>query len=170
MPFTPFHFGPAALLKALMPSRFSFFVFCYAQVIMDLQVAYHIIFHKFPLHGWTHTYLGALLIGSFCGITAIPLHSLANRYSEKSFFRPLMLRGLSMRISFLSALIGTLSHIALDSIMHGDMTPWSPFSEENKILRVVSLPYLHLFCVITGVIGVILCVKRSLKVDTKSHL
>jgi hypothetical protein len=64
MPATPFHFGPAMLLKAVIPDRFSLFIFCYSQVVMDLEVVYKILVsHQLPLHGLSHSYLGAFLLG-----------------------------------------------------------------------------------------------------------
>jgi len=42
MPFTPFHFGPAAALKAAAPAHFSFMVFCYAQVVTDLESGFYL--------------------------------------------------------------------------------------------------------------------------------
>jgi hypothetical protein len=39
MPFTPYHFGPGALVKAIMPRHFSFTVFCFAQIVTDFETA-----------------------------------------------------------------------------------------------------------------------------------
>ena len=68
-----------------------------------------------------------------------------------------MLSPLTVKVSVLSSLIATLSHVILDSIMHYDMTPFAPFSEGNGLLNIISLQSLHLFCVITGVVGLIWC-------------
>jgi hypothetical protein len=35
MPFNPFHFGPGAAIKAVIPAQFSLVEFCYAQVVTD---------------------------------------------------------------------------------------------------------------------------------------
>ena len=159
MPVTPFHFGPATLLKALIPSRFSFFVFCYAQIVTDLEVAYHIFTHQVPLHGFSHTFLGAAAIGIFCGITAQPLHAMLAIQVDTSFFGPLIVPNLTFRTSVVSALIGTVSHLFLDSIMHADIKPFWPVTDENPVLGLISLSTLHLGCVLTGIVGVILCEK-----------
>ena len=50
----------------------------------------------------------------------------------------------------IGAATGAYSHIVLDSIMHGDMTPLAPFSRSNILLHVVSVEVLHWFCVIIG--------------------
>lgn len=157
MPFTPFHFGPAAFLKALTPRQFSFLIFCYSQIVIDLEVAFHIVTRQVPLHGFTHTYLGAAVVGIFCGLTGPPLHSLAVRLSSKSTFRSLILSSVTRRISLISSLVGTISHVILDSIMHRDMKPLAPISGTNSLLAAIDLQTLHLFCVVTGIIGIIWC-------------
>lgn len=64
------------------------------------------------------------------------------------------------RVAFLSAFLGTYSHVFLDSIMHSDVLPLSPFSTANPMLHLVSLPWLHLLCLALGVIGaIVLCLK-----------
>jgi len=63
MPFTPFHFGPAAALKAAAPTRFSFTVFCYAQVVTDLETGFYLVRGEYPVHRFFHTYLGGAVVG-----------------------------------------------------------------------------------------------------------
>ena len=43
MPFTPFHFGPGAGIKATLPGRFSLIIFCYSQVMIDLEPLYFLL-------------------------------------------------------------------------------------------------------------------------------
>jgi membrane-bound metal-dependent hydrolase YbcI (DUF457 family) len=52
--------------------------------------------------------------------------------------------------------VGTYSHVLLDSIMHSDMQPVAPVSHANALLHVISVDSLHLVCVISGVLGVLL--------------
>lgn len=59
------------------------------------------------------------------------------------------------------ALAGTLSHVALDSLMHHDIRPLAPFSEANGLLGAVSLDTLHLACVVAGVAGSVLWAVRG---------
>ena len=165
MPLTPFHFGPAAFLKALTPRCFSFLTFCYSQVVIDLEVAYHIVARQERLHGIAHTYLGALILGLFCGVTALPLHALAVRLSPMFAFRTLVLNPLTLKTALLSAVLGTVSHVVLDSIMHHDMTPFAPFAESNGLLNVLSLQSLHLFCMTTGIVGLVWCGRLAKRSD-----
>lgn len=63
------------------------------------------------------------------------------------------------KIPFWSAVVGSFSgvysHVMLDSVMHADMLPFSPFSEENGLYHVISVLSLHVFCLIVGVVGVV---------------
>ncbi len=73
MPFTPAHFGPGAAIKAVVPAHFSFAVFCYSQIVTDLEPAYFLLRGEYPVHRFFHTYPGAVLVGTFCAITGRPI-------------------------------------------------------------------------------------------------
>ena len=59
------------------------------------------------------------------------------------------------------AFIGTYSHVALDSLMHLDIRPFAPFSDDNAILGAISYPMLHVACAVAGVAGVALWLVRQ---------
>ena len=56
-------------------------------------------------------------------------------------------------VAALSALIGTYSHVFIDSIMHGDLQPWFPFNTSNALLGLVSVSALHKICLYCGIAG-----------------
>src|SRR3954467_8553094 len=89
MPFTPFHFGPAAALKAAAPTHFSFTIFCYSQVVTDLESGFYLFRGEYPVHRFFHTYLGATLVGFACAPTGRPLSQLAFRVLLGWFPAPL---------------------------------------------------------------------------------
>lgn len=62
MPFTPFHFGPGALLHAVAPRQISFLAFCAANVLIDTEPLYFMLTDQDPLHRFLHTYAGATLM------------------------------------------------------------------------------------------------------------
>ena len=72
MPFTPIHLGPGLAFKALGGRHFSFMVFGGAQVLMDLEPLIGILQDRDVLHGVTHTWLGALVIGSVAAVKESP--------------------------------------------------------------------------------------------------
>jgi membrane-bound metal-dependent hydrolase YbcI (DUF457 family) len=56
------------------------------------------------------------------------------------------------------AFTGTLSHVVLDSLMHGDITPLAPWSTANGLLGVISLRALHEVCILSGLLGLLVWV------------
>lgn len=170
MPFTPFHFGPAAALKAVAPSHFSFTIFCFSQVVTDLEPGFYLLRGEYPVHRFFHTYLGATIVALVCAPTGRFICQLALR-AWKAWFPAALtaLFGRSIRIpwrvAFISAFLGTYSHVFLDSIMHRDVTPMSPFSQANPMLSIISLSLLHSLCFALGVAGVLVLPFRAAKDD-----
>lgn len=148
MPFTPFHMGPGILLKAALQGSFSLMVFGWAQIVMDLQPLLVLLTGEGHLHGFSHTYVGATLIGIAC--------ALSGKYAGQWGLRFLSLsrHGLiRWRVAMLSAFIGTYSHVLLDSLMHGDLEPFSPWSAHNPFLDLISVEAVHRFCLYSGLLG-----------------
>lgn len=162
MPFTPFHMGPAMLAGA--PGRyFSVLAFGLAQVAMDIEPLVGLLSGADVLHGRTHTWIIAPLIGLAVGAVSLPLcrgllagwHEVLNMLRLPWLCTPGTLsRAMVMR----GALAGTLSHVLLDSIMHGDITPFWPFSSSNPLLDLISIPSLHGLCLTSGLLGILLWV------------
>lgn len=150
MPFTPFHMGPGTLIKAALRGSFSLMVFGWAQVLIDLQPLVAIVTGSGPVHGFSHTYLGATLIGLFAACTGKYMADLASQLVDGCGARILTMR---LWVAIASGLIGTYSHVALDSIMHLDMSPLAPFSDSNALLGIISVSSLHKFCVYSGLAG-----------------
>jgi len=151
MPFTPFHMGIGIFTKAILQSSFSLMVFGWAQIVMDLQPLLVMITGHGHLHGFSHTYLGASLIAI--------LSALSGKYLSEFGLR---LLGISKRenpikiawwVVFLSAFIGTFSHVFLDSIMHADVQPYYPVSLYNDLWGIISVSMLHKICIYSGLIG-----------------
>ena len=133
--------GPSILLKALLQGSFSLMVFGWAQIVMDVQTLAVMITGEGRLHGFSHTYIGATLLGVFSmlsgkylsefGLTVIGI-------SDKQ--SPIKI---SWKVTAVSAFIGTYSHVALDAIMHSDVQPYYPYSSANGLLGLVSIDELH---------------------------
>ncbi len=150
MPFTPFHMGPGIAVKALLQSSFSLMVFGWAQIVMDIQPLIVLISGEGHLHGFSHTYIGAVLLALFSALTGKYL-------SEVGLF----ILGLNAEwkvkiawwVCFLSAFIGTFSHVLLDSIMHADVEPFFPVTKTNDFLGFISVQALHKVCLYSGLVG-----------------
>lgn len=160
MPVTPFHFGPGALATSLAPNKISWVMFGLANIVIDLEVITYYAITEFPTHGYLHTYVGATVLGVLVAIygrkTGEWLLCRWNAWLSPSQASWL---GTDPRISLKAALwgslVGTLSHVFLDSIMHGDIHPWWPISEENPMQGVMSVDALQVFCVMTGIWGLL---------------
>jgi hypothetical protein len=148
VPFTPLHMGPGIAIKALMQRKFSLVVFGWSQVVIDLQPLYVMLTDKGELHGFSHTYVGAALIGLFCALSGKYVGELGLRIIREPKYLPI-----SWLVSFISAFIGTYSHVVIDSIMHSDIQPLAPISSNNILYGIVSIDTLHIVCLASAVIG-----------------
>lgn len=152
MPFTPLHMGPALAIKTVMRQHLSIMVFGWSQIVIDIQPLIVMITGKGHLHGFSHTMIGATLIGVFCGLTGKHLGEVGLRILRESEYLPI-----TWRVSFISAFIGTYSHVAIDSIMHLDLAPFAPFSQNSPLYHLISIETLHILCLLTAIIGGIIC-------------
>lgn len=150
MPITPFHFGPGALLHAVAPRHVSFLSFCAANVLIDFESLYNLLRRRHPVHAFFHTYLGATLV-----IAAVVLLFLGLRVFASHSWLPKLFRWRELRSQqvAIGAALGAYSHVVLDSVMHRDIQPLSPFSFSNALLGVIPLSTLHLACLVLGALG-----------------
>lgn len=159
VPFTPFHMGPALALKAVSGRYFSVLAFGIAQVAMDIEPLVGMVRNADVLHGWSHTYVGATFIGILVALVAPPLCRLISaRWNSELEHHDVGWLGSPENVGWVpvstGVFVGTYSHVALDSIMHADISPLSPWSESNRLLGVISIGELHTVCVAAGVFGV----------------
>lgn len=147
MPFTPLHLGPGALFKGLAGDKFSFMVFGGSQVLMDLEPGYRMIVEDSIIHGPSHTLAGAAIIGAIATLSGKPISEFILR--RISYHRSTM----TWAAAAAGAFAGTFSHVFFDAIMHADMMPWTPISNSNGFLGLVSTSTLHMICLVLGAIG-----------------
>jgi hypothetical protein len=160
VPFTPFHFGPGLLLKSSSPRRFSIAAFVTSQVVIDIETLYWLIRGTWPVHRVLHTFVGGAAVG-------VAVAGAFRFFARSAFGRRLVERvalagELEVVPVYVGSLVGGLSHSILDGIMHSDIRPFRPFSQENPLLGFVDVMDLHLACVATGLLGlVILMIRRA---------
>jgi len=153
MPFTPLHMGPGLLIKALLQGCFSLTLFGWTQILMDIQPLLVMLTGDGHLHGFSHTYIGALLIAIAAAVTGKYLCQWGLRWLDQPYFGS---PSITWLVAITSALIGSVSHVVLDSIMHTDIAPWFPFSSANGLLGIMSIETLHKLCLYSGLIGALL--------------
>ena len=129
---------------------------------MDTQPLIVLISGEGHLHGFTHTYIGAILIAIFA--------ALSGKYLSEIGLKVLKISTNESPISivwwvvFLSAFIGSFSHVLLDSIMHWDVEPFFPFTLDNQFLGLISVSMLHKVCLYSGLVGAAIYYGTYLKV------
>ena len=152
--------GVALLVKPALNRRFSVITFGIAQVAMDVEPGIRMALGSDLLHGPTHTILGALVMASLVMLTAPGLCNglLAKWNKEVIHYK---LPGLvhsgpvSKTAVVVGAFFGTLSHVFLDSLMHHDIHPLSPFSQANPFMGLISHDGVYQACTIAGILGIV---------------
>lgn len=149
MPFTPLHMGPGICIKAVLQGSFSLMVFGWTQIVMDIQPLIVLITGEGHLHGFSHTYIGATLLAIISALTGKHLSEIG-----------LFILGVNQEkvninwlVTFISAFIGSYSHVAIDSIMHSDIQPLFPITNSNYLLEIIPVSLLHKICIYSGIIG-----------------
>lgn len=158
MPFTPYHFGPALLIGVLLFPFIDFTTIVIASVILDLEPLAVIFFNlPMPLHSFFHTYLGAIIVAIALSIGIYPFRKYLNKIV--SFF------GLRQESSFRhiipASIIGTYSHVLLDSFLYAEMNPFFPFLG-NPFVGILALGFVYTLCLVLGIVGFFVYVLRVL--------
>jgi hypothetical protein len=150
--------GPGILIKSVLHGFFSLIIFGWAQILMDLQPLLVIITGKGNLHGFSHTYIGATLIALVSAFTGKWVYEIIMKFIKKDFteYQKKLFdvpKKLTVGVCILSSLLGTYSHVILDSIMHADVEPLYPVNLENEFHLFISIESLYKICIYTGIIG-----------------
>jgi membrane-bound metal-dependent hydrolase YbcI (DUF457 family) len=80
--------------------------------------------------------VGATFIAAGVALVNKPFARLARRLAQAEGFP-------TRTATWTGALVGAYSHVLLDSLMHTDIAPLSPFTSSNSLLTLVSLDLLH---------------------------
>lgn len=167
MPVTPFHGGVGLLAKGCGGQRFSFLAFCATQVALDLESGYYLLRDEWPFHRFLHTFAGAILV---CGAVVVACRRVGARWAARSepagtlirFARDDLTSLRSTVAAVVTTAIGVLGHLIPDGIMHADVRPFAPFTDENPLYGIVSLAVLHWSLIVGGAVGGMLVLARHL--------
>jgi hypothetical protein len=113
-----------------------------------------------------HTIIGATLVAIFSATYGKKLCEMAIEiWNEEIKGKPeekwlTADKSISKTAAWSGALIGAWSHLLLDSFMHFDIHPLSPFTEANQLLGAISIGWLHTICVTSALIGLLLLLIR----------
>lgn len=158
MPLTPFHLGPALLLGYLFFRYLDVPTLLLVSVAIDVRV-WLVILGILPgrVHGPLHTFLGGTAFALAFAVIAYVLRPRIPTPPRWGFLP----RRSSRRI-VAGSLIGVSVHVLLDAPMHDDMRPFYPV-EANPLLGVTSDLVLYAVCVVAGILGAVLWVRRILR-------
>lgn len=85
MPFTPFHMGAGLAIKSVAGRHCSLLTFGAVQVAMDLQPLVGMVRGGADLHGVSHTYAGAAVLGSLVAVAApVACNPILRRYNQEA--------------------------------------------------------------------------------------
>lgn len=157
IPFTPFHLGPGLLAKAIVPRCFWLTSFLVANVLIDVEVLLYLWRDDPPIHRYLHTYLGGTCMGVVAGVLMLAAFHFIRRVMPGHWrwakHLALMPPSRLLAQSLAAGVFGGVLHVLLDSLMHGDMQPFWPIAEGNRLVGVVGVGTLHMACAATGFLG-----------------
>ncbi len=148
MPFTPFHFGPGLLLKSAAPRHISLAAFAATQVAVDLEPLYFMMRGESPAHRALHTVWGGGAVGLAVGLSLWVIVR-----SRAAGLSPAARAEVGCQPAVLGGLIGGVSHVLLDSLMHRDLHALRPLAETQWVLDPTGVAAVPVGCVLAGVLG-----------------
>ncbi len=165
MPFTPYHFGPAFLIGVLAFPFLDIAALMISSVVLDLEPLAVLMFGlSGPLHGNLHTFLGAAIVAvlTACVIWVIrtPLQQLLSLFalSHDPTFSTVLI----------SSVIGTYSHVLLDSFLYAEMNPFFPLLG-NPLQGLIEAATIYQFCVYCMMFGLVIYALRLVVRYKRNH-
>jgi hypothetical protein len=157
MPVTPFHLLAITPIKAIAPRKFSWSIFALVNVLIDLEPISYFLITLSPEHHFFHTIIGATLIAVMAALYGRGLCEGAIKIWNDEIKSKLLIAepNISKVGAWSGALFGAWSHLLLDSFMHDDIKPLSPFTDSNVLLGSIPIATLHTICLISGLIGLL---------------
>lgn len=167
MPITPFHLIAITPIKAIAPKHFSWSVFIITNIIIDLEPITLYLVTLNPQHLFFHTIIGATLIAWVCARFGRSWCELAIEIWNDEISGNPEAKWLTSEVkigkaaAWSGALVGAWSHLFLDSFMHDDIKPLSPFTDANVLLGIISIGWLHTICIFSGLAGAVFLLVRN---------
>lgn len=161
MPLTPFHLGPAFVVKAAARRHFSLRIFALAQIVIDLESARGAFLHTYPLHGPLHSLIGATLAGLLAAVLGRhvfnalnpPLRTLLRQVEGMPVWLVEEVVPITWTAAIIGGAVGGISHVLLDTVIHPDVSPFWPFSSSNPFLTDGGFYPMHYACALLGLVG-----------------
>ena len=152
MPFTPFHLGPALCLGVPFRSYVHAPTFILANVVLDFEPLLVLTFGlNYPLHGYLHTFLAAIVVGFALGLAMFLLEGRMHPLYKTLQLEP---ETTLKRSSFtIAGVAGTFLHVLFDSPLYSDIKPFYPLNL-NPFYGSVSSSEIFLVTFVMGILGI----------------
>lgn len=158
MPFTPFHLGPAFLLGELFEKKVNLFSILLGSIIIDVRATYCLFTGCRSLHGPFHTFLAATIVGLILAWVIFSQRRGLQKITEKLRIE----QSYSLNSIILGSIIGTWSHVLLDSPLYTDITPLWPMSA-NPLLWIMSSGTIYALCAVSFLPAIAIFIYRYQK-------
>jgi membrane-bound metal-dependent hydrolase YbcI (DUF457 family) len=154
MPFTPYHFGPHALIALPLRKYIDFPIFMLTNIAIDLEPLAVILFSlNYPVHGYFHTFLIGGMVGVVWAIVAYPF---------RNFLKEIMN---ALRLSYdttllkmmISGILGAWLHVLFDAPIYADIRPFYPI-QSNPLFGILSSQTVYTICSICFIPALLLYV------------
>jgi membrane-bound metal-dependent hydrolase YbcI (DUF457 family) len=154
LPFTPLHLGPALAFGLPLQKYLHAPTFILANVILDIEPLLVMIFGlNYPLHGYAHTFLSAVIVGLLLGcvmfLIEAPLHPLYRTIKLETD------KTLKLKSFLIAGVFGTSLHVLFDALIYSEMQPFFPLSANPLLTLHLSMYSVYFWCVLLGAFGLI---------------
>ena len=126
-------------------------------MLIDIEPIGYFLITLSPEHHFFHTIIGATLIAILTAIYGRSLCEGAIKIWNAEIKTSWLLADIHIckTAAWSGALIGAWTHLFLDSFMHDDIKPLSPFTDSNVLLGILPIATLHTICVSVGFMGLL---------------
>ena len=161
MPFTLLHLGPGLAVGLPLRKHIHAPTFMVASVLVDVEPFVVLVFGLgYSLHGYLHTFIGALVLGVASGYFMYLLEGVFNPLWRKLLLASPPPHGLRAFIT--AGAFGTLLHVLMDSPLYSDIRPLYP-AGVNPFYNPALTPVIYYACMLMGILGLIYYLLIALK-------
>jgi hypothetical protein len=167
MPFTPFHLGPALCFGIPLRNYIHAPTFILANVVLDFEPLLVLVFGlNYPLHGYLHTFLAAIVIGFALGLAMFLLEGRMHPLYKTLQLEP---ETTLQRSRFtIAGVAGAMLHVLFDSPLYSDIQPFFPLNP-NPMYGSISSSGIFLVTFIMGILGIAFYILILLLKVIKKH-
>lgn len=150
MPLTPFHLGPALLAGVLLYRWLDLPTLLAASVVIDVRASL-VVFGPLdgPTHGILTTFVGATTVALVVAVGVRALPDSAQSGLDVGRLAPTAALGPVLA----AALVGSWSHVVLDSLLYADAQPFWPLAANPLRQDGVILLPVYGGCLVAGLAG-----------------